>query len=77
MRNDNIWIMAVCIILFLAFCVAMMESETHKLIAIVAAGIVACVYMECESRVQRAYAPLVIREEPVPEKTKPPELAED
>lgn len=37
------------------------------------AALVACVYMACQSRVERANAPLILRDETNPEKEKPPE----
>jgi len=68
---------AVILIVVLFLCMACMEEEFHQLICILAAALVGCVYMVCESHVERANAPLILRDESVFEKTKPPELAEE
>lgn len=62
------WLMAV---IFL--CMVYMEDEANQLVCIIAASVVGCVFMFCESRVQRAKAPLVIRKEPSEAKEKPPD----
>lgn len=71
--RKNIWYMAVGMILFLVFCVATLEDESRQLIAILAAALVACVYIICESRVERANAPLVIRDESAEAAEHPPD----
>lgn len=74
MRNDSPMLkVAVLLIVVLFLCMACMEWEEHQLVCIVMAALVGCVYMACQSRVERAHAPLILRDECVPEKTKPPE----
>lgn len=74
MRNNNLAIMAMIMIFVLFLCATTMELDAHRLVAILAATLVACVYLACESRVMRAHAPLrIIDEGAVAEKNKPPE----
>lgn len=74
MRNGSPMLkVAVILIVVLFLCMACMDKEFHQLICILAAALVGCVYMVCESRVERANAPLILRDESVFEKTKPPE----
>lgn len=78
MRNDSPMLkVAVILIVVLFLCMACMDTEIHQLICILAAALVGCVYMLCQSRVERANAPLILRDESVAEKTKPPEQAEE
>lgn len=72
-KNSPMFLMAVWLIIFLFLCMACMDEEAHQLDCILAAAAVGCVYIWCESRVQRANAPLILRDESVAEKTKPPE----
>lgn len=78
MRNESPMLkVAVILIVVLFLCMACLEDEFHQLICILASALVGCVYMVCESRVERANAPLILRDESVAEKTKPPEQAEE
>lgn len=72
-KNSPMFLMAAWLIVVLFLCMACMDEEAHQLVCILAATAVGCVYIWCESRVQRANAPLILREESVAEKTKPPE----
>lgn len=69
----------VCIwmILLLASCALMMPGMfvTDRIALLIAAAVVACVFMACQSRVERAQALLSQHHERVAEKTKPPEYA--
>lgn len=65
-------VVMICVLLAVALFVRGM-FVADRVLLMLAAAVVACVWMVCESRVMRAYAPLVIREEPVEEKNKPPE----
>lgn len=71
MRN-NMWYITVCMILVLMICTEAFDNELYKLAALALAVLTICVYMVCESRVQRANAPLIIREEPPEERSIPP-----
>lgn len=73
MKNDTMLMVTVLLIVFLFLCMACMDEEAHQMVCILAATAVGCVYLWCESRVQRANAPLILRDESVAEKTKPPE----
>lgn len=78
MRNDSPMLsVAVILIVVLFFCMACMSQEKDQAICILAATLVGCVYMLCQSRVERARAPLILRDESVAEKTKPPERTEE
>ena len=78
-KNDPMLMVCVWLILILLSFALLMEgmSVTDRMILLVAAAVVGCVYMECQSRVERAHAPLILRDESVAEKTKPPERAEE
>lgn len=69
MKINNLYVMATITIICMLLWVPVFDAEIYKVACILAAAAVSCVYMLCESRVQRANAPLVIREEP----QKPPE----
>lgn len=68
-NNSMLWMAVMMICVLLAFAMLMPGMFiTDRMVLMLAAAVVACVWMVCESRVVRAYAPLVIREEPVAEK---------
>lgn len=74
-KNSTMFMICVWLILML-YIYALLASGmfiTDRMVLLLACAAVGCVYMVCESRVLRANAPLVIREEPVEEKSKPPE----
>ena len=71
MRN-NLWNITICMIIILVLCTAAFDKDLYQLAVIALAALTACVYMVCESRVQRANAPLIIREEPPEERSIPP-----
>ena len=71
--NAMMWftLAMVCVLLVYAL-TAVGLCATDKMIIVLAAAVVVCVWLVCESRVQRAYAPLVIRDELPEEKSIPP-----
>lgn len=74
MRKDSPMLkVAVILIMVLFLCMACLDKEEHQLVCILASALVGCVYMLCQSRVERAHAPLILRDECVFEKSKPPE----
>lgn len=72
---NDMFVVCVWLVLILVTCALLMQGldELHRVALLVAAAVVGCVFMWCESRVQRANAPLILRDESVAEKTKPPE----
>lgn len=73
MSNNRMWYMSVWLVAILFLCSALTDTDNLRLVLILAAATVGCVFIVCESRVQRAHAPLILRDESVAEKTKPPE----
>lgn len=76
-KNSPMIKVAVFLIVVILLCMACMDEEAHQLVCILASALVGCVYMLCQSRVERANAPLILRDESVAEKTKPPERKEE
>lgn len=72
-KQSPMFRLAAWLMVAIFLCMACMEDEAHRLVCIIAAAAVGCVFMVCESRVQRAKAPLVIRKEPSEAKEKPPD----
>lgn len=74
-KYSPMFVMAVWLVLAMFTCALMMASidPIHRVFLLVTAAAVGCVYMLCQSRVERAHAPLILRDESVAEKTKPPE----
>lgn len=74
-KFSDMFIVCVWIMLIMVTCALLMNGldPIHRVALLVTGAVVGCVFMECESRVQRAQAPLILREESVAEKTKPPE----
>ena len=72
-------VMAVWLVLALFACALLMESAfvTDRVVLMIAAAVVGCVYIACQSRVERAHAPLILRDECAAEKTKPPERTKE
>ena len=74
MCNDSPMLkVTVFLIAVLFLYMACLGKEEHQLVCIITAALVGCVYLLCQSRVERANAPLILRDESVAEKTKPPE----
>ena len=74
MRNDSPMLkVTVFLIAVLFLCMACLDKEEHQIVCIITTALVGCVYMLCQSRVERANAPLILRDESVAEKSKPPE----
>lgn len=74
-KNSTMFMICVWLILILYIYAILTPGMfiTDRIVLLLACAAVGSVYMVCESRVLRANAPLVIREEPVEEKSKPPE----
>ena len=75
MRKDStMFVMAVWLVLALFACAMLMNSlfATDRIVLLITAALVGCVYMLCQSRVERAHAPLIIRDELPEEKSIPP-----
>lgn len=75
MRKNNgmMWFAMAMVVVLIAYALAADGLyATDRLIIMLSATFVVCVWMVCESRVQRAYAPLVIRDELPEEKSIPP-----
>lgn len=72
---SDMFFVCVWIVLILMTCALLMNGleSWHRVALMVTAAVVGCVFMACESRVQRANAPLILRDETMPEKSKPPE----
>ena len=77
MRNKwgsrKFW-MALLMCVLLVWC-AMEAEETMRLALLALAVMVACVWMICESRIDRAAAPLKIEQDADPENKHPPDPA--
>lgn len=74
-KFSDMFIVCIWLMLVLVTCALLMDhlDPMQRVALLVTAAVVGCVFMACESRVQRAHAPLILRDETVPEKTKPPE----
>lgn len=76
MRKNAMLAVACCLMVAVLACALLMPgiSAQERVLLLALLVVTGCVYMLCESRVLRAYAPLVICEEPAEqEKAKPPE----
>ena len=76
-KFSDMFIVCIWLMLVLVTCALLMDhlDPMQRVALLVTAAVVGCVFMACESRVQRAHAPLILRDETVPEKSKPPEGA--
>lgn len=74
-KFSDMFIVCVWLMFVMVTCALLMDhmDPIHRVALLVTAAVVGCVFMACESRVQRAHAPLILRDETMPEKTKPPE----
>lgn len=74
-KFSDMFIVCIWLMLVLVTCALLMDGldAIHRVALLAAAAVVGCVFMACESRVQRAQAPLILRDETMPEKNKPPE----
>lgn len=74
-KFSDMFIVCIWLMLVLVTCALLMDhlDPMQRVALLVTAAAVGCVFMACESRVQRAHAPLILRDETMPEKTKPPE----
>lgn len=74
-KFSDMFIVCIWLMLVLVTCALLMDAldAIHRVALLAAAAVVGCVFMACESRVQRAHAPLILRDETMPEKSKPPE----
>lgn len=75
MRKNGMLMICIWVIIIMVGCALMMDGLTadHRTLLLLFAAVAGDVYMVCESRVQRANAPLILRDETIPEKSKPPE----
>lgn len=75
MRKNSMLMICVWMIVIMVACALMMDGLTadHRTLLLFFAAVAGDVYMLCESRVLRAQAPLILRDETMPEKSKPPE----
>ena len=74
-KFSDMFIVCVWLMFVMVTCALLMDhlDPMQRVALLVTAAVVGCVFMACESRVQRAHAPLILRDETMPEKTKPPE----
>lgn len=74
-KFSNMFIVCVWLILIMVTCALLMDglNSEQRMVLLVAACVVGCVFIWCDSRVQRANAPLILRDETMIEKSKPPE----
>lgn len=74
-KYSDLFVVCIWMLLVLVSCALLMDTldPIHRVALLVTAAVVGCVFMACESRVQRAHAPLILRDETMPEKNKPPE----
>lgn len=74
-KFSDMFIVCIWLMLVMVTCALLMDGldPIHRVALLVTAAVVGCVFMACESRVQRAHAPLILRDETMPEKSKPPE----
>lgn len=72
---NDLLVICVWMVVIMFTCALLMSGLTavQRVVLLLASCGTAWVYMICESRVQRAHAPLILRDETVPEKSKPPE----
>lgn len=74
-KFSDMFIVCIWLMLVLVTCALLMDhlDPMQRVALLMTAAVVGCVFMACESRVQRAHAPLILRDETMPEKSKPPE----
>ena len=74
-KRSNMLAVCVWVIVIMFTCALLMNGLTvdQRVVLLLASCATAWVYMICESRVLRAHAPLILRDETTPEKSKPPE----
>ena len=74
-KFSDMFIVCVWLMFVMVTCALLMDhlDPMQRVALLVTAAVVGCVFMACESRVQRAHAPLILRDETMPEKSKPPE----
>lgn len=74
-KHNDLLVVTVWMVLILVSCALLMNGiePLHRIALLVTAAVTGWVFLACESRVQRAHAPLILRDESVPEKSKPPE----
>lgn len=74
-KRSNMLVVCMWMVVIMFTCALLMSGLTsdQRIALLLASCGTAWVYMICESRVQRAHAPLILRDETMPEKSKPPE----
>lgn len=74
-KFSDMFIVCIWLMLVMVTCALLMDhlDPMQRVALLVTAAVVGCVFMACESRVQRAHAPLILRDETMIEKSKPPE----
>lgn len=74
-KFSEMFFVCIWLVVILVTCALLMGGleEGHRVALLMGACVIACVFMECESRVQRARAPLILRDETMQEESKPPE----
>lgn len=80
MRKYNpLIVICMWMVIILFSCALLMHglAPWQRMALLMSAAVVVCEFMECWSRIERAHAPLILRDETCPEKTKPPEKAQE
>ena len=74
-KFSDMFIVCIWLMFVMVTCALLMDhlDPMQRVALLVTAAVVGCVFMACESRVQRAHAPLILRDETMIEKSKPPE----
>ena len=78
-KYNTLIVICVWMVIILFSCALLMDelASWQRMTLLLACAVVACECMECHSRIERAHAPLILRDESVAEKTKPPEQTEE
>ena len=72
-KNVMMWFALAMVCVLLAYAIAADGLyATDRMVVVLAAALVSCVWLVCECRVQSAHAPLIIREDLPEEKSIPP-----
>lgn len=76
---SDMFVVCVWMIFILVTCALLMDgiTGTHRAVLLVAAATVGVVFIICESRVERARTPLILRDETAAEHSHPPESADE
>lgn len=71
----KMFVVTAWLVLILVSCALLMNmlEPVHRVVLLLAASVVGDVYIVCRARVERAKAPLILRDESVHEHSHPPE----